>query len=317
MRLVSLDLQNICGFRRAFFTFDPQLNMLFAPNGAGKSNTLNIIRILCSPNQFMGRDFSLYFRRMILHEDYDPTYTSFSWDGFVGTMRAIGTFDVNGESKEVVLEVDPQIAKKLEQAAQNSSRVEEYVELSSKIGIIKNELPSSQLSHCFYADADNPSNMAKFQLNSEAADKFLDIAEGVFGYECGLEKTVKEYDKDEMKYAIYFTDFVMIKRDDGLPIRVHYRRMSEGERKIATLIKQMVTPSQYNNFDIFMIDDIDRHVYVRRHAKMVDKIREHFANKQIIATTHSAVLIGCDNIPAYLLEKNLIDVIKIRKSASR
>lgn len=315
MRLVRLNLENICGFRRATFEFDPHLNLLYGPNGCGKSSLLNIVSIMTSPQRYAGRDFSMLFRKMIHHEDYDPTYTSFSWEGFSGIMRATADFEVSGETKQVVLEVDPKIAQEIEKKAQSTDSAG-YLELCDKIGIVKNELPISQISHSFFADADNPSNMAKFQLNAEVASRFLDIVESVYGYECGLEKNIKDKDKKTGEVVDFYTDFIIIKNDDGQPVRVHYRRMSDGERKIATLFKQMVSPSQYNEYDVFLIDNLELHCYFRRHKLMIDKIRQHFANKQIIATTHSAVLVGCDTIPPYVPEDNLIDVVKVRKSAS-
>ena len=316
MRILSLDLTNIFGFRKAVFNFDPQLSMLHGPNGCGKSNILNIVNTLCSPRQFFGRNFSMYFRKMILHEDYDPAYASYAWDGFAGPMKAIATFDIDGEKKQVSLEVNPALVKRIEDCAKDSSRMEEYSDLITKVGIIKNELPTEQMSYAFLTDADNPSNMSKFQINAEGAEKFLDIARAVYGYECLLEKHVYEFDSSVGKDIDFMTDFVVVKNDDGErhnPVRVHYRRMSAGEKKIATLLKQMCTPSQYNSYDIFLIDNLELHIYAKRHKALVDKLRQHFSDKQIIATTHSAVLIGIDDIPPYLPIHQLFDVIDIRK----
>ena len=333
MKIKRLELQNICGYRKATFKFHPHLNMLFGPNGSGKSNLLNIISIMSSPRRFAGRDFSMHFRKMIMHEDYDPVSLT-KWDSFVGTMNATAIFEVDGADRKVVLEVDPSKVKALEEASANVEASDTYNELVEQIGIIENELPEEQIDYAFYVDADNPSNMSKFQLNSESADTFLDIADAVFGYECYLDKEVRldgtgktstgrrfahligEKVKSEKIEASLYTDFVLVKKDDGEqypPVKVHYRRMSDGERKISTLFKQMCTPSQYNTFDMFLIDNLELHVYANRHKAMIDKIQQHFEEKQIIATTHSPILVGMDSIKPYLPAENRLDVLEIRK----
>jgi predicted ATPase len=272
---------------------------------------------------------------MIMHEDYDPTYAAFSWNGFAGVMKAVATFDINGEKKEVVLEVNPDDVIELESASKDVENPSRYAEVIKKIGITKNELPADQINNAFYADADNPSNMSKFQINSESAEMFLDMARAVYGYDCYLEKNVsmnekgdsslKSFtarlgvDEEEKQELSYYTDFVIVKNDDGEgfpPVRVHYRSMSDGERKIATMLKQLLTPSQYNCFDIFLIDNIEMHIYMKRHKNLINKIFDHFGNKQIIATTHSPILVGTDDIKPYLEEKHLFDVTEIRKNTN-
>ena len=109
---------------------------------------------------------------------------------------------------------------------------------------------------------------------------------------------------------------MLVKQDDGEqypPVKVHYRSMSDGERKIVTLFKQMCMPSQYKAFDIFLIDNLELHIYAQRHKALVDKLEEHFGEKQIIATTHSPILVGMGSIKPYLSEDKRFDVLKIRR----
>ena len=53
--------------------------------------------MISNPYQFFGRENDLYFRKMVYHEDYDPTYS-----GFMKSTRALklsGTF-VDSDGKE-------------------------------------------------------------------------------------------------------------------------------------------------------------------------------------------------------------------------
>lgn len=74
--------------------------------------------------------------------------------------------------------------------------------------------------------------------------------------------------------------------------KVHFARMSAGEKKLATLLRMLCNPDNTANRDIILIDNIECHVYHKRHAIMIDKLREFFPNKQIIATTHSGTMIN-------------------------
>jgi predicted ATPase len=166
-------------------------------------------------------------------------------------------------------------------------------------------------------DADNPSNLVKFQIEESASDTFLDIAQSIYGYECYLEKEVEEYDSQAKKNVSYFTDFVIVKEDDGEdyePVHVHYRTMSAGERKIATMLRQMCSPLHKDVNDIYLIDNLELHAHMLRHTVMVDKVKEYFSDKQIIATSHSPILVGLPGvIKPYMKKEELHDVVAIRK----
>ena len=44
------------------------------------------------------------------------------------------------------------------------------------------------------------------------------------------------------------------------------------------------------NAGILLIDNIEMHIYFKRHMKLIEKLEEHFPDRQIIATTHSPVI---------------------------
>jgi len=197
--------------------------------------------------------------------------------------------------------------------------MKDYAKLLKEVGVVYNDLPSDKLEYALLTDADSPAHMAKFQIEQKAASTFLDIARAVYGYECFLEKEVEEYDSQRKEYVTFYTDFVIVKEDDGpgFPeVRVHYRRMSDGERKIATLLKQLCSPLSRDRFDIYLVDNIEMHIYMARHKKLVDKLLQHFPDKQFLATSHSPILVGTEGIPAYLPPANLQDVISIRRNES-
>ena len=99
-------------------------------------------------------------------------------------------------------------------------------------------LPERPRGYVYNLDADNPMNTSKFQVSSEHAETFLDIAETVYGFKCefpeGLferpslvRETLRDIDGREYEIDIH-TDFVIHKRGT----KVHFKRMSAGEKKI-------------------------------------------------------------------------------------
>lgn len=317
MKFRSIELENCCGYRKATFDLNSGLNVFFGPNGCGKSNILYIANILASPQRFMGRDVSMIFRKMIFHRDYNPGYQAY--DNFDDKLSIIGNFyDEKGEYK-VRIEIDPEKVKLMDEMSKDAKRMKEYAKIIKEIGVVQNELPNDKLEYALLTDADSPAHMAKFQIEKEAAEVFLDIAKAVYGYDCYLEQEVEDYDSQTKEYVTYYTDFVIVKKDDGpgFPeVRVHYRRMSDGERKIATLLKQLASPMSRNRFDIYLVDNIEMHIYMARHKKLVDKLLQHFPEKQFLATSHSPILVGTEGIEPYLKPENLQDVIAIRRNES-
>ena len=85
----------------------------------------------------------------------------------------------------------------------------------------------------------------------------------------------------------FYQDFIIEKGN----VNVHYKAMSAGEKKIATLLRNLCDPETIDKSDIVLVDNIEMHVYFKRHKKMLDKILEMFPQKQFIVTTHSGVMI--------------------------
>ncbi|KKL03608.1 hypothetical protein LCGC14_2624390, partial [marine sediment metagenome] len=61
---------------------------------------------------------------------------------------------------------------------------------------------------------------------------------------------------------------------------------------VSSLFKRAYKDSpDRENKDILIIDNIAQHIYWKRHMKLIEKLTEHFSDRQIIATTHSPIII--------------------------
>jgi predicted ATPase len=298
VKLKTLKLKSYCGYRDSFFDFSikntrgdlsiyseipndgnvKNLVCLYGENGSGKSSLLDAINILGSSYQYEGREDDLLFRKLTYHPDYDPTLAGFIKSN--ENMEIEGVFSTKEGDKKVII---------------NSN------------GVVLNELPMKDYprEYVYYIDADNPVNLARFQTSKQNAKLFLEIAKTIYGMKCFLDGEVEENGQ------LYYSDFIIEKK---CGTKVHYRRMSDGERKIAQLIDALCNPIWTDNIDIILIDSIDKEVYFERHARMIDKIIDVFPNKQFIIATHSPILVGLDDkelnihIPAYLYYECLYNV---------
>ncbi len=269
MKLKNIKLKNYAGYRSALFDFSNRpISVLYGPNGCGKSTLLNAINLISSAKRYEGRENDLLFRKITYHPDYDPSLPHFA--KYQNEMEIIAEFD-DGKIVEV-----------------NSD------------GVKRNDL--TVFSGSVYIDADHPINMKKFQLCEDRSDLFIELAKSVYGYPASLSKevvtyeenwdgkksTYAEFEKDNKDNIMFYQDFIIDKGDS----KVHFKTMSDGERKIATLLRNLCDPSVMSRGDIILVDNIEMHIYWKRHANLVDKLLECFPEKQFIVTTHSGVLIN-------------------------
>ncbi|MCD6435615.1 MAG: AAA family ATPase [Clostridiales bacterium] len=290
IKLKKLKLVNFCGYRDVEIDLSDKNEvlkwaMLFSPNGSGKSNFLNAVQLLSNPWRFESRPTTnMFFRKLTYHPDYIPNYEGFDESKTELYMEAL--FETEEGDKRVIM--------------QNT-----WNEKTS--GVVLNELPRRIFSACYYVDADNAINTQKFQIYSEHTEEFLEFAEAVYDFKCELpvDRIVNVYDPQTDKYINFNTDLVITKYGDT---RVHFKRMSAGEKKIATMLCQL-----FNNIygvrsrgeNIILIDNITMHIYWKRHMKILELIDKYFPDQQIIATTHSPIIINNMN------KKYLIDLEQI------
>lgn len=270
--LKQLHLINFKGYKELHLDFTLNgkhnpFNLFFAPNGYGKTTILDAIRMLSYPRQFENRINSAYFNKLHLHSDYNPTYQTKNLEN---DMKILAEWSLDGKDEPVLIEssIDPEDPRK-------------------SVSNIVNTIDNKNLS--FFVDADNPAKINSFQLDSEYKDKFLDIANAVYGYKVELSSApVVEYDPTTNSEIRLYTDLV-IQKHSG--IKVHYKSMSAGEKKIASMLAMCCSTINYQQYDIFLIDNFSMHIYFKRHPKLVDMFFKHFADKQLIVTDHSGNLI--------------------------
>lgn len=323
LKIKSLSLKNYAGFKEhSFFDFTKDnsfkpINMFFGPNGCGKSTGLQAIAVLSRGKAYAKRnpnENNLLLRKMQFHPDYDPNYSGFT--KYNDEMEVIGTF-WDG-TKDLIVHI-------------------------KNDDVIRNDLYSRGQDNCVFIDADHPINMSKFQIPNERINLFLDLATTIYGYKCSVEKavsatgvdsgnnslkkTLKLYvdnidnikepstttmsrqevyetitDGVENEKDAFYQDFVIEKGD----VKVHYKSMSAGEKKIATLLRSLCDPVLIDKSDIVMVDNIEMHVYFKRHTKMIDKLLQAFPDKQFIVTSHSGIMI--DHVKKTYGEDCLFDI---------
>ena len=312
IKVKRLLLKNYCGFKNIELDFSKSDNLIimFGPNGCGKSTLLNSINILSSPWAIQKRtDLYIFLKRLTFNSDYLPGYeNSITYEG---NMIASIIFELDG--KEIVVKMENYLDEmekeiKIIDGKQIVFQTGNRIKNGKQNGIVLNELPIDKKFYAFYIDADNPVNLNKFQISNKYKNKFLDLAEAVYGFKCELSEgdynEVEEYDDQTKEYIIFYTDFIINKISKYGTNRTHFKAMSAGEKKIANLLSSLCNPLIYDNYDIFLIDNIELHIYFKRHMLLMEKIKEHFSNKQIIATTHSSVIV--DNLE----KKHLFDFEK-------
>ena len=283
VKLKSVKFKNYCGYRD--FTLDltegddvKKWVMLYGPNGTFKSTFIRAIESLATPSFFTKKKNLMTFRKLKHHHDYhagsEPMYSD------VNDLMMEGVFLVDGAEKRVILEDN--IRGVIFAGRQVD---EEKGEIS---GVRLNELSSSEQGIIFI-DADNRNMMNKFQIIAELEEQFCDFTKAVYGLNCYCPSKAVAYDHG----IEYRTDFVIEKKDG---IKVHYKRFSDGEKKIATLVSSLFkraykdSPDRENK-SIVAVDNVALHIYWKRHMTLIRKMEEYFPDKQFIATTHSPIII--------------------------
>ena len=325
LKIRSLELSNYAGFnKRSVFRFTynngsyKPLCVFFGPNGCGKSTGLNAIAVLSRAKAYSKRkkdEENLLLRKMQFHPDYDPNYAGFT--KYKEDMEMIAIFE-NHVGEELIVHIKDD-------------------------DVVRNDLASLGSENVVFIDADHPINNSKFQIPSERIELFLELAEAIYGYKCFVEKPVSatgvEAGSDSLKeiISVYANNYETIASSESTPtvskeeiyahlsdhkkaelsfyqdfviqkgeVKVHYKSMSAGEKKIATLLRNLCDPAVIDKSDIVLVDNIEMHVYFKRHVKMLEKILEKFPTKQFIVTTHSSLMI--DHVKKKFGDSCLFDI---------
>lgn len=298
--LTKLHLENFCSYEHHTFNFKRpdsspyQYICFFGPNGIGKTNLLEAISLL-TMNQ-KGRDpghVKRSLRKYVRNKDYDPSYERISGhvyrDNFavethdnLAEMIIEGTYELDGESYIVRL-------------TQNGFDRNDLAPEGNGPGPWGDDhlLYRQRVAHMITSDSDL--SMSKFQLHKDQIKRFEEVTSAVMRYptECLAPSGIVPIDRD------YCTDFVIHKGNH----KIHYKRMSAGEKKISKSFSQLLNlvhdlehpdpgePVMKGWPRLLLIDNIEMHVYYDRHVTMVNSMKSSFSDQQIFATTHSGVLI--------------------------
>ena len=286
--LSGIRLKNYCGYKSKSFNFiEKNIVVMFGPNGCGKSTLLKAIELIGTQYLYKDRDMSMLFRKLCYSIDYDPAYSSvldiaknkLGIKNKKATMEIEGVFNIEGNYKNVFI---------------------------NQKGLIQTSVPLKSEGYVHTINADNPINSNKFQIDNVLSDIFLDIAQLIYGFKCFLGETVEEkiIQEDGIEEIVEIhTDLILEKRGN----KIHYKSFSDGEKKIATLLRQLCN-IKFCNKDIVVIDNIEKEIYFKRHKNMIDKILEYFPDKQFFIATHSPLIIQYVN--EIFGEKCLIDLEK-------
>jgi energy-coupling factor transporter ATP-binding protein EcfA2 len=271
--LKSLSLRDFCGHKDSRFEFG-DFACLVGDNGIGKTTVLNAVSLLTSSLDFsrgiepsedmtlkgfgaMSAITPLQRTRAYLR----PNIRHVGQPGGAIDFEVRGVFELDGKDHEVVL---------------------------TKDGFQKNELvtsPSWWAGFSYFAKFD--SDMVNFQLRMPVWKAFAKAFSGITGYD--LEPDV--YRDSDLTTAGEDPEVVVgftMHKDGG---QVYSRRASAGEKKLAKSLSQMLNLPPDRQPRIVLVDNMEMHVHRNRHLKMFAEIRELFAGKQVIATTHSESVI--------------------------
>tara|TARA_R110000824_G_scaffold148242_3_gene317827 strand:+ start:2293 stop:3420 length:1128 start_codon:yes stop_codon:yes gene_type:complete len=263
IKLKEIDFKNFKAFDDCTFSFEDEEGVkdflcFIGPNGTGKSTILGAIQLLFT--RFEGRtkeSISRHLGKAVRHVD-DKQMGLYGEADFLITANfqtSIGDYEV-------------QINK--------SGFIEDHPE---KIKLIVYRL-------CFLARFDQELSM--FQLERTKWPMFKELFESVTGFtidECispfGAFSSDPEQDRLLRKYVL---DFKIQKPYEV----IHHSECSDGERKIiksfSTLLNMEITPQ------IVLIDNVEMHVELGRHAALVDSLKKCYPNSQIFTTSHSYYL---------------------------
>ncbi len=295
--LKRLRLKNYCNFSDYTFDFMRENGTpypfvcFFGPNGIGKSSLLDAVAKLSmntsGRSNIMVRES---LQKYVRNKDYDPQYNRIKGyvykDDFIAgasdeeqiDMLIEGTFELYG--REFIVQVTQD-----GYARNDLAKCPEWGENHLKY--------RQRINHFITSDSDL--SMSKFQLHLSQMKNFEDIISEIMRYpaEC-IPPSELSFGDDE-----YCTDFIIKKKD----FRIHYKRMSAGERKICKSFSQILNLlydlEQPKRGEIAMpgwprlllVDNVEMHVYYDRHVTLVECLKRVFEKQQIICTTHSGTLI--------------------------
>jgi predicted ATPase len=286
VKILELRLRNFCCYKAADFRFGG-FACLHGPNGMGKTTVLNAVSLLSSSLDFSGDADSIDEGNSVDEAGWSPRSTkeqrlraylnkNIRFVGELGAAKgflAEATFEHDGKEYEVSL---------------------------TENGFQRNDIISESWwwsGITYFAKFD--SDLVNFQLRHDLWPRFAKAYEGITGLSVDPEVMVDSDLEDLGEDGRIVTGF-FIKKSGG---RVHSRRASAGEKKIAKTLSQVVNLEPDRMPHIVLVDNLELHVHPKRHLRMFDEVKSLFDGRQVISTTHSTVV-----IEKYEPKEQLIDV---------
>lgn len=266
MIIKSLHLENFCGFEKADFKFG-DFTCLIGPNGIGKTTVLNAVQLLCSPLEF--------------NSDSGPVITGTKWTPQINGQQRLESF-LRKNIRLVDEPGSPGVFRIVGVFEHDGS--ERVVELTEK-GFVRNDVlgqPWWWVGITYFARFD--ADLTSFQLAAEQWGRFASHYEGITGIRL-VDPEMYTMTSGEQKVDLAIGFYL----DKGPRGRIHVRKASAGEKKIAKALSQVINLDRQPH--IALIDNLEMHVHYKRHLRMFEEVKNLFSGIQIIATTHSTSII--------------------------
>ncbi len=310
--LKSIKLKNYCNYTDHTFSFIKpdgkpyRLIVFYGPNGIGKTNCLEAIAKMTMNTAGRNEEqIQRSLKKYVRNIDYDPLcnrLTGLKYENGIITgkkednlepMFIEAVYEMDGNDYHIELGETGYLRNDFAPVAPDADEDEKSEIMSSGPWGQKHLLYRQRVTHFITSDSDL--SMSKFQLHISQVNDFEKIVSAITRYkaDCVSPSGTTPQDRE------YCTDFIITK---GIH-RIHYKRMSAGEKKICksfsqvlNLIHDLEHPCQGEISmpgwpRILLLDNIVMHVYYDRHVIMADSIKKIFSKQQIFATTHSGTLI--------------------------
>lgn len=287
MKIKRLKMTNYCGWREAEIAFD-EFAILIGPNGIGKTTILNAVASLCSSMDYAEGITPKKEDHIEAGDEVGDEAEIAEWVPSVNARARLRASLV----KNIYNYEDKDAAAGFVVEGVFEREGKEYTVILTEDGFTRNDIlgqPWWWPGLVYFAKFD--SDMVNFQLRAELWPKFKKAYEGI----TGIEVEPEIYEDTDLKArgepCDIVTGFWLNKQWGAQHTRVHSKRGSAGEKKIAKSLTQVLNLEDIRRPEIVLVDNLEMHVHYTRHLRMFDEVKDLFAGMQIVATTHSTEII--------------------------
>ncbi len=325
MKLEALGLENFRRFKKLDISFHPELTVIAARNGQGKTAVLDAATIVLSP--FVGA-FDLGTSKGIGHKDarYDHLKDSpVSEQVFPVRLEAMlstlnepvvrerkgikGRTTVKDATKLTIL--GAQLMRKIRNlesaplplmACYGSGRLWNVHKNMSREAVLS-ESRTMGYEDCFTSASSfrqvqqwmTKATFAELQQRQIDAYQGYNISDQIQGIRSAVDTVLGQEGWDGFHYSVQHEELAMTHRELGvLPVTM----LSDGVRAMVSLAADMAwrcaklnpwlgAQAQQETEGIVFIDEVDMHLHPKWQQSVVDSLRSAFPKVQLVMTTHS------------------------------